>query len=381
MRDWKRLIVVLAALAMIVAACGGDDGDTEGDGDAGADTTTTAAESTDGGDEGTDSGTSLLQTVQDRGTLSCGTNETLVGFGFKDAAGDFVGMDVDICKAVAAAVLGDAEAVSFEALTAAARFEAVNSGQVDILSRNTTFTQQRDTELGLDFGPTTYYDGQQIMGSSDLFTAGSTVADLDGATVCTNAGTTTELNITEAANAAGATITLNTFEDFNIVMENFEAGNCDAVTTDGSGLVARKFQAQEAGNADAENWVIFPEVPISKEPLGPAWAQGDAIWGDVIRWTVYALIIAEELGVTSENAEELRANPPNGEVGRLLGSEGDFAEKQTAMGLEADAFFQAISQVGNYGEIFERHLAPLDIARGLNAQWQDGGILYAPPAR
>ena len=380
MKDWKRLIVVLAALAMIVAACGGDDGDTD-DTEAGADATTTTAAADGGGDDGADSGTSLLATVQERGTLSCGTNETLVGFGFKDAAGDFVGMDVDICKAVAAAVLGDAEAVSFEALTAAARFEAVNSGQVDILSRNTTFTQQRDTELGLDFGPTTYYDGQQVMGTGDLFTAASTVADLDGATVCTNAGTTTELNITEAANAAGATITLNTYEDFNIVMENFESGNCDAVTTDGSGLVARKYQAQEAGNADAEGWVIFPEVPISKEPLGPAWKQGDAIWGDVIRWTVYALIIAEELGVTSDNVDDLRADPPNGEVGRLLGSEGDFAEKQTAMGLPVDAFYQAIKQVGNYGEIFERHLAPLDIPRGLNALWSDGGIVYAPPAR
>ena len=145
--------------------------------------------------------------------------------------------------------------------------------------------------------------------------------------------------------------------------------------------MARKFQATEAGNADAESWAIFPSVPISKEPLGPAWAQGDALWGDVIRWTVYAMIIAEEQGITSANVDDLRADPPNGEVGRLLGSEGDFAEKQTAMGLEADAFYQVIKQVGNYGEVYERHLTPLGLGRGLNALFQDGGILYAPPAR
>ncbi len=381
MREFKRLVVLLLALAMIVAACGGDDGDTDDTEDGGATETTEATDGGDDGDGGGDDMGSLLDTVKDRGTLSCGTNETLVGFGFKDSAGEFVGMDVDLCKAVAAAVLGDASAVSFSALTAAARFEAVSSGQVDILSRNTTFTQQRDSELGLDFGPTTYYDGQQVLGTGDLFSSDSQVEDLDGATVCTNAGTTTELNITEAANAAGIEINLVTYEDFNIVMDNFESGNCNAVTTDGSGLVARKFQATEAGTEGAEDWAIFPSVPISKEPLGPAWAQGDALWGDVIRWTVYAMIIAEEQGITSANVDEMQANPPNGEVGRLLGSEGDFAEKQTAMGLPADAFYQVIKQVGNYGEVYERNLTPLGLERGLNALFQDGGILYAPPAR
>lgn len=373
MKDWKRLLVVLSVLALVVAACGGGDGDDGAADDTEAgDTTTTAADDGGGDDMG-----SLLDTVIDRGTLRCGTNETLVGFGFRDEAGEFTGMDVDLCKAVAAAVLGDATAVEYEALTAAARFEAVSSGQVDILSRNTTWTQQRDSELGLDFAPTTYYDGQQIMGSSELFSSESGVADLDGATVCTNAGTTTELNITEAAAAEGIEITLNTYEDFNIVMDNFTQGNCDAVTTDGSGLVARKYQAGDAGN----DWVIFPAVPISKEPLGPAWAQGDSRWGDVITWTVFALFIAEEQGITSANVEDMRANPPNGEVGRLLGSEGDFAEMQTAMGLPVDAFYQAILQVGNYGEIYERNLTPLGLERGLNALYSQGGILYAPPAR
>ncbi len=375
MRDMRRLLILLMALAMVVAACGGDEGtdDTEPDGD----TTTTEATGGEGDDDGDggDAGGSLLDVVTDRGTLACGVNETLVGFGFRDSAGEFVGFDVDLCRAVAAAVLGDATAVEFSPLTAAARFEAVSSGQVDLLSRNTTWTQSRDTDLGLDFGPTTYYDGQQVMGSSELFSNDSTIADLDQATVCTNAGTTTELNIQEAANAAGIEITLSTFEDFNIVMENFEAGTCDAVTTDGSGLVARKFQAGDAGT----DWVIFPEVPISKEPLGPAWAQGDSAWGDVITWTVFAMMIAEEQGITSANVDDFLADPPNGEVARLLGAAED--EVQSAMGLPADAFYQVISQVGNYGELFEEHLAPLGLNRGLNALFTDGGIIYAPPAR
>lgn len=372
----KRLIALLAVLALVLAACGGDDGDGDGDGD--GDTTTTAADAGGEGEgegDGDSGGESLLDVVGERGTLSCGVNETLVGFGFRDEAGEFVGFDVDLCRAVAAAVLGDANAVEFNALTAAARFEAVSSGQVDLLSRNTTWTQSRDSDLGLDFGPTTYYDGQQVMGPSDLFSNESAIADLDGATVCTNAGTTTELNIQEAANAAGIEITLQTFEDFNIVMENFEAGTCDAVTTDGSGLVARKFQAGDAG----ADWVIFPSVPISKEPLGPAWRQGDSNWGDVVTWTVHAMIIAEEQGVTSDNVDDMLADPPNGEVARLLGAADD--EVQTAMGLPADAFYQVISQVGNYGELYAEHLEPLGLGRGLNALFSDGGILYAPPAR
>ena len=354
------MLATLLALSLVVAACGGDGGE---------ETTTTAAGGSSGG---------LLDTVLDRGTLNCGVNEILVGFGFRTEDGDLVGFDVDLCRAVAAALFGDSEAVSYEPLTAAARFEALSSGQIDLLSRNTTHTQQRDAELALDFGPTTYYDGQQVMArTAEGFDSSAQITDLDGATVCTNAGTTTELNMQEAANAAGITITLTTYEDFNIVMENFVAGNCDAVTTDGSGLIGRKVQAGDAG----DGWAIFPAVPISKEPLGPAWVQNNSRFGDVVNWVVWAQQIAEENGITSANVESLRSNPPNGEVGRLLGSEGDYAEMQTALGLSADAFYNVISQVGNYGEVFARHLTPLGLERGLNAPFADGGLHYPPPAR
>ena len=373
----KKLTLLLAVFAMVVAACGGGAEETTSTTAApqpGESTTTTAAP-TGGGETGAQGGGSLLDTVIARGTLNCGVNETLAGFGFKDESGQFVGFDVDLCRAVAAAVLGDANAVNFEPLTAAARFEAVNSGLVDLLSRNTTWTQSRDTDLGLDFGPTTYYDGQQLMAKKAAgFTADSPLDDIAGATVCTNAGTTTEKNITEAAAALGLDITLQTFEDFNIVMENFKSGACDVVTTDGSGLVSRK-----ATDPEGDAWVIFPSVPISKEPLGPAWKQNDSVWGDVVRWTVFAMIIAEEKGITSANVDAMVANPPDGEAARLLGASDD--EIQTKMGLPADAFYQVIKQVGNYGEVFDRHLTPLGLNRGLNALWSDGGLLYAPPAR
>ena len=366
----KKLIAVLAVFALILAACdaGGGDEDT---------TPTTAATddgggtddggTDDGGDDGTDTGAqtgdSRLEEVIARGTLNCGVNETLPGFGSKDEAGAFVGFDVDLCRAVAAAVLGDSEAVEYTALTAAQRFEALSSGSIDMLSRNTTWTQSRDGELGVDFAPTTYYDGQQVMArSGDGFDSGSGLTDLAGAVICTNAGTTTEKNITEAMQAAGADFTLTTFEDFNIVLENFKSGACDAVTTDGSGLISRKSTDEPAPG----DWVIFPAVPISKEPLGPGVAQGDAKWADAVNWTMFAMIIAEEQAITSANVADMLADPPNGEVQRLLGGEG---EKQTAMGLPADAFFNVISQVGNYGEIFDTHLTVLGLERGLNALW------------
>ncbi len=377
----KKLIAVLAVFALILAACdaggGGDEdvttttaatddggGDTDGGGDDG-----------DGGDTGAQTGGDRLSEVIARGTLNCGVNETLPGFGSKDETGAFVGFDVDLCRAVAAAVLGDSEAVEYSALTAAQRFEALASGSIDMLSRNTTWTQSRDGELGVDFSPTTYYDGQQVMArSADGFDSGSTLADLEGAVVCTNAGTTTEKNITEAMQAIGADFTLTTFEDFNIVLENFKSGACDAVTTDGSGLVSRKATDEPAPG----DWVIFPSVPISKEPLGPGVAQGDAKWADAVNWTMFALMIAEEQGITSANVDDMKANPPNGEVERLLGGA---EEKQTAMGLPADAFYNVIKQVGNYGEIFDANLTPLGLERGLNALWNQGGLIYAPPAR
>ena len=315
----------------------------------------------------------LLDVVIRRGELHCGVNEILPGFGYKDSGGAFTGFDVDLCRAVAAAILGDAQAVRYRSLNSATRFEALNSGLIDLLSRNTTWTQSRDTDLGLDFGPTTYYDGQQLMAKgASGFNPLSTLEEIEGAVVCANAGTTTEKNISEAAAAAGLNITLNTFEDFNLVLENFTSGACDVVTTDGSALVSRK-----ASDDPGDEWVIFPPVPISKEPLGPAWIQNQSRFGDVVTWTVFAMLIAEEKGITSSNVDDMLN--VDGEAGRLFGLTDD--ELQTKMGLPADAFHQVIRQVGNYAEIYDRHLTPLGLERGLNALYTDGGLLYAPPAR
>ncbi len=370
----NRFILLLTVFALIVSACGSDAEEATTT-TAGGDTTETTAGG--GGDTdtgGQTDGGDLLDVVLERGELNCGVNETLPGFGSRDTDGNLVGFDVDLCRAVAAALFGDSEAVRYEPLTASARFEAVNSGLIDLLSRNTTWTQSRDTDLGLDFAPTTYYDGQQLMAkASDGFSSGSALSDIEGATVCTNAGTTTEKNISEAASALGVNITLQTFEDFDIVMENFKSGACQVVTTDGSGLISRK-----ASDPEGTDWVVFPEVPISKEPLGPAYAQNNSRFGDVVRWTIFAMLIAEEAGIDSTNVADAQANPPNDEIGRLLGGEG---ELQTAMGIPTSAFFDVISQVGNYAESFDRNLRPLGLERGLNALWSDGGLLYPPPAR
>ena len=262
-RRLMRLGGLVLAMGLIAAACGSSD-DGGGETSSAASETTsapTATVETQGGD--------LLDEIQARGTLNCGVSGAAVAFSETQPDGSTTGFDADYCRAVAAAVLGDANAVSFVALTAAERFTALQTGDVDVLMRNTTWTQSRDTELGLDFGPTTYFDGQQIMArSNDGFSGSSSVGDLDGATVCTNAGTTTEKNMADAADAAGITINLQTFEDFDIVTENFINGACDAVTTDGSALVGRK--AQQEGD---QSWVIFPPTPISKEPLGPVYPQ------------------------------------------------------------------------------------------------------------
>ena len=363
----KKTAITLLVVALLAAACGGDDA---------AETTTTAAPATTEAPapEPAPATVDVLDEVIARGELNCGVNETIPGFGYKDSAGVFTGFDVDLCRAVAAAIVGDSEAVRFEALTAAARFEALTSGLIDLLVRNTTWTQSRDTDLGLDFGPTTYYDGQQLMARGEQgFSSGSALEEIEGATVCAIAGTTTEKNMTEAAAAAGVNITLSTFEDFNVVIEGFKSGACDVVTSDGSTLVSRKATEGEAG----EDWVIFPSVPISKEPLGPSWIQNQSRMGDVVTWTVFAMLIAEEKGITSSNVDDMLN--VDGEASRLLGATED--ELQTKMGLPADAFYQVIKQVGNYGEVYDRHLTPLGLERGLNALQADGGLLYPPPAR
>ena len=383
-RGLKGAAASLAALSLILAACGGSDDASD---DASDDTSSEEAASDDASSEEPASEDSdsvevtqeggILAAVQARGVLNCGVSGAAVAFSYTQADGSMEGIDADYCRAVAAAVLGDAEAVEFTALTAAERFTAVQTGAVDVLMRNSTWTQSRDTEVGMDFGPTTYYDGQQLMGlSADGFTGSSQVSEIDGATVCTNAGTTTETNISELAALLGITITLTTFEDYDQVVDAFIAGTCDVITTDGSGLVGRK-AAQEPNAGD---WVIFPATPISKEPLGPVYAQNDSQWADVVNWTVYATLIADENGVTSADVDDALAGDFGPEMARLMGGEG---ELQTVMGLSADAFYNVISQVGNYQEIWDANLTPVGLDRtgSANASWTDGGLMYAPPAR
>jgi general L-amino acid transport system substrate-binding protein len=364
----KRLSAVLMVLALVAVSCGDDDAETTTTTQAGVTTTTQ------GGGGQAEGG--ILAEVQARGVLNCGVSGSATAFSEQQPDGNATGFDADYCRYVAAAVLGDANAVSFTFLTAAERFTAVQTGAVDVLIRNTTWTQSRDTDVGMDFAPTTYYDGQQVMArEADGFSGTSGIEDLEGAVVCTNAGTTTEKNITEVTAALGVTITLNTFEDFNQVMDQFLAGACDAVTTDGSGLVGRKATQQP----DGETWHIFPPAPISKEPLGPVTAQNDSQWLDVIKWAVFSSIIFDEKGVTSANATDM-VNSDDGEVVRLLGGEG---ELQTAMGLDPEAWLNAVSQVGNYDEIYSANLNPVGLFRegSFNASFVDGGLIYAPPAR
>ncbi|MXW99611.1 MAG: amino acid ABC transporter substrate-binding protein [Acidimicrobiaceae bacterium] len=321
--------------------------------------------------------TDMLDHVLGRGELVCGVSGTRVIFSETQPDGSVVGVDADYCRVVAAALFGDAGAVEFVSLTTGERFTALHTGVIDVLIRSTTWTQSRDTELGLDFGPVIYYDGQQLMArAGDGFTPTSGVADIAGAVVCALAGTTTEQNVSDAADAAGIDITVTTFEDFDQITENFIQGACDVITADGSALAGRKAKQQP----DDQEWVIFPATPISKEPLAPVYPQNQSRFADVVNWAVYATIIADEKGITSANVAEMAANPPDAEANRLLGGEGVL---QDAMGLEDDAFYQAISQVGNYGEILGRHLEPAGLTRAgsINASWRDGGLIYAPPAR
>ena len=384
----KRLGVLLFALALVAAACGDDSGDsatTTTTGDGQATTTTVGGETptTTGGDTGQGGGT--LAAVKARGVLNCGVSTGAVAFTEIQPDGSATGIDADYCRALAAAVLGDSEAVVFFPTTAAERFDVLKAGQVDVLFRNTTWTASRDTDVGLDFGPTTYYDGQGLMGPSNRFSSDSGPADVDGAILCTNAGTTTEKNIREWAALGGASINLETVENFSDAMDAFIAGRCDLVTTDASGLVGEKISRELSGEIEVDQWVVFPQSPISKEPLGPAYRQNDSEWADVVDWTVYSTFIAFEKGMNSSNVDELRAaagtDDGDPEIARMFGDASP--EIMAALGLDADAFYNVISQVGSYDEIFDRNLNPVGLFRegGLNDLWTEGGLIYAPPFR
>lgn len=315
-----------------------------------------------------------LDDVQARGKLNCGVSTTLTGFAEPDASGKWQGFDVGVCRAVAAAVLGDPTAVEFVPLTTKVRFTALNSGEIDVLARNTTWTFQRDVDLKLDFIGVNYYDGQGFLVPRDLGV--SSAKDLDGATVCIQTGTTTELNLADFFRVNNISYEPVPVETGSEAQKQYFAGACDVYTTDASALASAR-----AAASDPDAHVVLPEI-ISKEPLGPVVRHGDNQWGDVVRWTLNALISAEELGVTSANVAEMSAAAgDNPEINRMLGTEGSLGEW---LGLSADWAKNAIMAGGNYGELFEANIGvstPLGIPRGLNAMWTNGGLIYSPPFR
>jgi general L-amino acid transport system substrate-binding protein len=311
--------------------------------------------------------------VRGKGHVQCGVSQGLPGFSNPDEQGNWTGLDVDVCRGVAAAVLGDASKVKFTPLSAKERFTALQSGEVDMLSRNTTWTLVRDSALGLNFAGVNYYDGQGFMARKDLGV--KSALELDGASVCVNIGTTTELNLSDYFRANGISFNPVVFEKADEVVAAYDAGRCDVYTTDQSGLAAQRVKLKEP-NAH----MILPEI-ISKEPLGPVVRHGDDQWLDVVKWTLYAMIEAEELGVTSKNVDQMKGSSTNPNVKRLLGTEGDLGKN---LGLSSDWAFNIVKQVGNYGESYERHVGPnttLGLERGLNALWKDGGLQYSMPAR
>jgi general L-amino acid transport system substrate-binding protein len=312
-----------------------------------------------------------LKAVKDRGSLICGVSQGLPGFSNPDDKGNWTGFDVDFCRAIAAAVLNDGTKVKFTPLSAKDRFEPLKTGDIDLLSRNTTWTLARDVSYG-NFAGVTYYDGQGFMVRKALKV--NSALELNGASVCTQTGTTNELNLADYFRANNMKYEVIAFGTGDETVKAYEAGRCDAFTTDISQLFAEKLKL-----ANANDHVILPEV-ISKEPLGPLVRHGDDQWFDVVKWTHYAMINAEELGVSSKNVDEaLKSNLP--EIRRLLGVEGNFGEQ---LGLSKDWVVRILKQSGNYGEVFDRNLGPgsrLGISRGVNRLWTKGGIQYAPPVR
>jgi general L-amino acid transport system substrate-binding protein len=314
-----------------------------------------------------------LEDVRAKGFIQCGVSQGLPGFSNADDSGKWTGLDVEMCEAVAAAVFGDKNAVKFTPLSAKQRFTALSSGEIDILSRNTTWTMTRDTQLGLNFAGVNYYDGQGMMVPTALGVSSAT--ELDGANICTNTGTTTELNITDYFRANGMSFNLVAFEKADEVVAAYDAGRCDVYTTDRSGLAAQRGKL-----TNPDNHVVLPEI-ISKEPLGPVVRQGDDVWFNIVRWSLNAMINAEEMGITSDNINQMTYNKITPAEARFIGKEGKFGAE---LGLADDWAYQIIRQVGNYGESYERNVGPntpLKLDRGVNALWSQGGILYAAPIR
>jgi general L-amino acid transport system substrate-binding protein len=305
-----------------------------------------------------------------KGFLQCGVNTGLAGFSQPDSKGEWRGIDVDLCRSVAAAVFGDAKRVRFTPLTSQQRFTAIQSGEIDILSRNTTWTITRDVGLGLNFAGVNYYDGQGFMIAKKRKVKSAT--QLDGAAVCVQPGTTTELNLADYFRAKNMKFKPVVIEKMEEVLNAYFAGRCDVYTTDVSGLIAAR--ASRAANPD--DHLILPEV-ISKEPLGPAVRQGDDQWFDIVKWSLFAMIDGEELGLTSKNIDR-QVKSANPVVQRFVGASGEFGKM---LGVDKRWAYNIIKQVGNYGESFERNLTPLGVDRGVNKLWKEGGLMYAPPLR
>ncbi len=375
-KNWLLIAVglIVAVLAIAAIACGDDDdGDGNGNGDGNGIETPS---------DGNGTGNTHEQTLSDvlaRGRLNCGVNDGVPGFGFLEADGTSSGFDVDFCRALAAAIFGDSELVDYVILTAAARFEALAGGEIDVLIRNTTWTLSRDAELNASFATTTFYDGQGMMVRvADGF---DSIDDMEGTTICSLQGTTTELNLADRFEAGGLSYEGLTFEDNGPLEAAFTAEACQGWTSDQSQLAARRSAYPEA-DGGPESLLIFPEV-FSKEPLGPVTRDDDSQWFDIVNWVVIGMITADEKGITSANLADFVADPGEVETSRLLGLPIEGTVFDSTLGIDPDFMQDVIAQVGNYGELYEKHIEPLGIPRegSLNASWLDGGLIYAPPWR
>jgi general L-amino acid transport system substrate-binding protein len=363
------MAAILAAGALIFGACTGDDDD--GD-DAGTTEPTDAAD--DGEGDGAEAGDTLAA-VQDAGVLRCGTRDELPGFAVLDPAGEHIGFDADFCRVIAAAVLGDAEAVEFVDLETADRFTALQSGEIDVLVRNTTWTATRDGAEGATFLHPNFYDGQGMMVAAD--SGFDSLDALAGQVVCVAGGTTTEGNVVTEFTRRGLEVPeVLPFDSPDLIQVAFQEGRCDGWTSDLSQLTGLRSAYPDG----PESLVIFPDA-FSKEPLAPAVRDGDTQWAQVVDWAIMATIQAEEFGITSENVDQILADSTDPGIRQFLGEAGEDAVLDPGLGLATDFAYQVVSQVGNYGEIYDEHITPLGLERGLNTLWTDGGLLYAMPYR
>ena len=363
MRKWSMLLSAAVLTILPLAACTAEESATN------APAATDSGETT---ETATGSSTSRLQTVLERGELICGVEGNIPGFSFVDDSGTYSGLDVDFCRAVAAALFDDPDAVVYRNLDSTDRFTALAGGEVDMLSRNTTWTTSRDTSVGLEFAPTTFYDGQGMMVRAD--SGIESLEDFEGQSICVETGTTTELNLTDQMRDLGVDFEPVVFQDANAAYAAYSEGRCEGMTSDKSQLIARR------STLPSPDEHVLLDVTMSKEPLGPVTINNDSQWFDAVKWVTFATIEAEELGISQANLEE-KLSEENPTVRRFLGVEGNLGEE---MGLPNDFVQRVIRHVGNYGEIFDRNLgadSQFNLDRGLNAQWKDGGLLYSPPFR